>query len=489
MARTLLIIEDEALLGAEMKRHFERVGWKVALVNSIESARTELLQKGLLPPVVLSDMNLPDGNALDLLEEIKTQNIMVGEWIILTGYGSVADSVRAVRLGAYDFLEKPVDFERLDLVINGAARSATAQRRLHDQMAVGHSRFTPESFVGKSKAAEEIRIMLKKLAGAPVSALIITGETGTGKGVAARILHNSGARNNGPLVEVNCSALPKDLLESELFGHEAGSFTGAKGKRRGLFEQADGGTLFLDEIGEMAPDLQAKLLKALEEKSFRRVGGDREINVDVQVIAATNRDLAACVEEGTFREDLYHRLSVFELELPPLRSRVEDLEQLVPLFISEFNSKAGKNVKVVSDEAWELLKSHSWPGNVRELRNVTERCVLFADSEELPMQWLQLQPLDEEMMYNRRSDDIKTPARRSDDKPRENKVSAESGQQHVRLPLDGSMGLDEMDRFIIQTALEQNQFNITATARTLNTTRDTLRYRIRKYEIPLPEDA
>ena len=478
MARTLLIIEDEPMLGEELKRHYDVAGWRVLLVDTYRAARNELLDKGLIPLVVLSDMSLPDGNALDLLEEVQVDQPTGGEWIFLTGYGSVADSVRALRLGAYDFLEKPVDFDRLDLVIKGAARSATAQRRLRDQSAAGSRQFTPEGFVGKSDVASELRDMLRRLAEAPFTALIITGETGTGKGVAARILHHSGTRNDAPLVEVNCSALPRDLLESELFGHEAGSFTGAKGRRRGLFEQADGGTLFLDEIGEMPVELQTKFLKVLEEQCFRRVGGEREIHVDVQVIAATNCDLAALVDNGRFRADLYHRLCVFRLHLPALRERIEDLDELVPLFVTEFNTKAGRNVSVISATAWEKLKAHAWPGNVRELRNVIERCVLFADSSELPLQWLQLQP--ERLV------------KRSGDIPIQNStgIPAVRGDDHsVCLSFDGSMGLEEMDRFIISAALEQNQYNVTATAQMLKTTRDTLRYRIRKYDIILPEDA
>jgi len=427
--------------------------------------------------VVLSDMSLPDGNALDLLEEVQKEQQTSGEWVFLTGYGSVADSVRALRLGAYDFLEKPVDFDRLDLVIKGAARSATAQRRLQDQLAAGSSQFTPEGFVGKSDVASQLREMLGRLAKAPFSTLIITGETGTGKGVVARILHHSGLRNDAPLVEVNCSALPKDLLESELFGHEAGAFTGAKKRRRGLFEQADGGTLFLDEIGEMSLDLQAKLLKVIEDQSFRRVGGDREIRVDVQVIAATNCDLAARVDDGSFRADLYHRLYVFNLQVPTLRERIQDLDDLVPLFVAEFNTKAGKSVSTIGAEAWKKLKAHTWPGNVRELRNVIERCVLFADGRELPLQWLQLQP-------------ARLTPRNGDDAMRNGNgiIDLQEAGQYVRLPLDGSMGLEAMDRFIINAALERNQYNVTATAQMLNTTRDTLRYRIRKYEIILPED-
>ncbi|MFC6669944.1 sigma-54-dependent transcriptional regulator [Marinobacterium aestuariivivens] len=228
MTKTLLIIEDEALLGTELQRHFRRNGWRVLLTDSLDAARRELFDKGLTPIIVLSDMSLPDGNALDLLEE-SARDATGAEWIFLTGFGTVADSVRALRLGAYDFLEKPVELDRLDLVVNSAARSATAQRRLRDQLSAGSRRFTPDSFVGHSDAARQLREMLGRLAKAPFSALILNGETGTGKGVAARIMHHSGTRQDAPLVEVNCSALPKDLLESELFGHEAGAFTGAGG--------------------------------------------------------------------------------------------------------------------------------------------------------------------------------------------------------------------------------------------------------------------
>jgi DNA-binding NtrC family response regulator len=299
--------------------------------------------------------------------------------------------------------------------------------------------------------------MLQKLAQVPFSALVITGETGTGKGLAARILHHTGRRSDGPLVEVNCAALPRDLLESELFGHEPGSFTGARGLHRGLLEKADQGTLFLDEVSEMPLELQVKLLKAIEDRSFRRVGGEREIRADVTVVAATNRDIEARVREGSFRGDLYHRLSVFRLELPPLRDRKEDLETLVPLFIGEFNALAGKSVRVVAPSTWRRLERHDWPGNVRELRNAVERCVLFAQNELFPDEWLQLRAGTAEPAPSRAEGD------------------------RLCLPLDGSMPLDAMDRCIIETALERNQWNVTRAARALGTTRETLRYRIQKY--------
>jgi len=461
MADTLLIIEDERLLGSEMKRYFSGKGWDVSWAHSLADSGHLLFELGFDPLVVLSDMNLPDGNCLDLLEKARGRRI-TGEWVILTGYGSVPDSVRALRLGAFDFIEKPCKPDRLELVISGAVRSARAQRRLSEQSDADSQRYQPHIYAGRSTAMITVREMLAKLASIPFSALIITGETGTGKGLAARILHHSGPRTTGPMVELNCAALPRELLESELFGHETGAFTGAKSRRRGLMEQAGGGTLFLDEIGDMDIDVQAKLLKAIEDRSIRRLGGDREIKVDVQVIAATNQDLQRRVAEGSFRADLFHRLSVFRLELPALRTHKQDLKELVPVFIAEFNAKAGKRVRIVPEEVWQRLENHAWPGNVRELRNVVERCVLFSSDEEFPIQWLQLEA-DQAVG-----------------------ASVVTDSDCLYLPLDGSMDLDEMDRHIIETTLAKYNHNITATAKALGTTRETLRYRIQKYNLHIP---
>jgi transcriptional regulator with PAS, ATPase and Fis domain len=301
--------------------------------------------------------------------------------------------------------------------------------------------------------------MLLKLAGAPFSALLIAGETGTGKGLAARILHYNGARRGGPLVEINCAALPHHLLESELFGHEPGAFTDAKGRRRGLLEQANGGTIFLDEIGELPLDLQAKLLSAIEDRKVRRLGAAQPVDIDVQVLAASNRNLSQRVQEGAFRRDLYHRITVFTLELPPLRARKEDLRDLVPLFVAEYNLKAGRSVRVIPEAVWSALFAHDWPGNVRELRNTVERCVLLSDSATLAGQWLQLEPA----------------------------AGAELGPAPVPshaaliLPLDGTVTLDEMERRIVSAALERADYNVTAAARLLGTSRETLRYRVGKF--------
>jgi DNA-binding NtrC family response regulator len=463
MADTLLIIEDEELLGNEMARHFRRQGWDVELVRDLAEAGQLLLDDDLEPLVVLSDMSLPDGNALDLLEKARAHT-RVGEWLFLTGFGTVADSVRALRLGAYDFLEKPCEEARLDLVVGGAARSARAHRRLEDEARSQHARHALDAFLGASRLARQVRELLGKLSGVPFSALVIGGETGTGKGLAARILHANGMRSSGPMVEVNCAALPRELLESEILGHEAGAFTGARKRHRGLFEQAHRGTLFLDEISEMEMDLQSKLLKVIEDQSFRPLGSEREVSVDLQVIAASNRNLTELADRGDFRSDLYHRLSVFGLELPPLRERIEDIEELLPAVVAEFNAKAGRSVRRIPDTVWAALRAYHWPGNVRELRNVVERCVLFSEGDTFPEQWLQLPG---------------APG---------GATRAEPAGEVLPLPIDGSISLDEMEREIIRAVLERTGNNTTAAARVLGTTRQTLRYRIQKHGMANPSD-
>ena len=461
MPDSLLVIEDEAFLGAELCDEFAGAGWDTVLAADIAEAERLLFEQQLEPLVVLSDMNLPDGNALDLLERVRGRGLS-GEWIFLTAYGGVPESVRALKLGAFDFLEKPCDQERLQIVVAGAARSARAQRRLEDEERLRGNRYSASAFIGHSPAAQEVREMLSRLAKVPFSALLLTGETGTGKGLVARILHHAGPRSSaGPLVEVNCAALPRELMEAELFGHEVGAFTGAKGRRRGLIEQAGGGTLFLDELGELELDLQAKLLKAIEDRRIRRVGGDREIEVDIQLIAATNQNLETRIARGEFRADLYHRLAVFRLEVPPLRKRKEDLQDLLPAFIDEFNARSGQRVEDVSSAVWQRLAAYDWPGNVRELRNLVERCVLLADGPVFPERWLNLEGRE---------------TVGSDTSP-----GAEADSERICLPLDGSISLDDMERTILTEALQRNGDNVSLTARVLGTTREKLRYRVQKY--------
>jgi DNA-binding NtrC family response regulator len=420
-----------------------------------------LAQNKIDPLVIVSDMNLPDGNALDFLEHTKG-SLPNSEWIFLTGYGTVADSVRALRLGAYDFIEKPCELERLHMLVEGATRSALAQRRLQQETSQRYKLYSLDSLIGRSHAMKRLREMLKQVMNVPFPSLVISGETGTGKGLISRILHYSGARANKPLVELNCAAIPKDLLESELFGYEAGAFTGAKKRHRGLLEQADSGTIFLDEIGEMDLNLQGKLLKAIEELRFRRLGSESTVEVDVQVIAATNRDLLQKVKSGEFREDLYHRLSVLNIHIPPLRERLEDLYDLVPQFVAESNIKSGKKVKTIPDDIWAALKGYHWPGNVRELHNIIERCILLADGDIFPAQWLQLPNSQEKPVVEER--------------------------KGMFIPLDGSLSLNDMEKLILQEALNRANHNVTGAARLLRATRETMRYRVQKHHLKFDQD-
>ncbi|MGB5831596.1 MAG: sigma-54 dependent transcriptional regulator [Thiohalocapsa sp.] len=460
MSDSLLIIEDDEAFGRELAQHFASKGWETEFVSSLAEARKRLFDDRLEPLVVLSDMSLPDGTALDLLEQVRNAKLQ-GEWVLLTGYGGVADSVRAVRLGAYDFLEKPCPLARLDLVVSGAQRSAAAQRRLRSHNTDRSRRYSVDSYIGSSDITRTTRDMIGRLAEVPFSALVIGGETGVGKGLAARILHHAGPRAEGPMIDVNCAALPREMLESELFGHEAGAFTGAKGRHRGYLEQAHGGTLFLDEIAEMDLDLQTKLLTVLEDRRLRRLGSEKALDVDVQVIAASNRNLEQRVRDGEFRSDLYHRLCVFRLDLPPLRERLDDLHEIVPTLVDEYNARSGSRVRVIPKAVYARMRAYSWPGNVRELRNVVERAVLFARDEVFPIEWMQLgQGLAV-----------------SDD----DSVGPNVDGNRLIIPLDGSMALDEMDSYIIRTSLERSGNNVTAAARALGTTRETLRYRIQKY--------
>jgi DNA-binding NtrC family response regulator len=454
MSEELLIIEDDAMLGIELKRHFERGGWRTRFVRSLREAEPFVFGTAYEGLVVLSDLHLPDGNALDLLERARIEGDQ-REWVFLTGFGRAPDAERAKRLGAFDFLTKPMDRDRLDRILAAAHRGARAQRRIADETSQQRSRYSPAAFIGRSPHAARVRETLSRLCQVPLSGIVLVGETGTGKGLAARILHHSGSRAGGPLVEVNCAALPRELMESELFGHEAGAFTGAKGSHRGLMEQASDGTLFLDEISELDLDLQAKLLKALEDKAVRRLGGERTIAVNVHVVAASCRNLQDLVAEKAFRADLYHRLSVFHLELPPLRARKADLDELTDDLIREFNAVAGKRVKRVPHTVRALLSAYDWPGNVRELRNVIERSVLLSTGEDLPAEWLQIRPVD------------RSPAPPSGDV--------------VSLPLDGSMNFDAMEKLIIQTALHLDGYNVMAAARRLGVTRETLRYRMARH--------
>ncbi len=471
MSKKMMIIKQDAESGTGLAKYYRERGWIVKVANSISAAHLMTDNDDWCPQVIIANLRFTDGKLFDHLETFQS-HVTFSEWIFIVRESDQKDLDRISEL-AYDFLLKPYDQKRLDVLVARAHRAALCNLKLDNYDACNKKKYKLDAYLGSSEPVQELKDMLKELTQVEISAMIINGETGTGKGLVARILHHaSELRKDGPLVEMNCAGLPRELMESEIFGHEAGAFTGAKSRHRGYMEQADGGTLFMDEIADMPMDLQAKLLKAIEDKTIRRLGGEREITLDLQIIAASSIDLKAAVERKEFRSDLYHRLSVFCLSLPPLRSRKNDLVELVPNIIAELNLKAGKHVKVVPDEVWKEMMEYDWPGNIRELRNVIERCVLLSKDEIFPAQWLQLKeyctPIQDSSAAG------KTP---------EEGYCHVDDHSRVTIPLDGSMSLEEMDKHIIETALKSKEYNVMETARSLGTTRETLRYRMQKYNL------
>jgi DNA-binding NtrC family response regulator len=374
----ILIVEDDAALAELLAMHLEDVGHSVAWAATVIGAQARLGQAGW--EAVLLDYQLPDGNGLDLLRWIKSLDAQLPV-IMITGVSDTALAIESLKLGAYDFIRKPMDEAELDTTLGNALAVQRLSGKVEAILTSEDYRVSIESIVGRSRAILEVCKTIGKVA--PTDAtVLITGGSGTGKEVVARAIHHHSGRP-GLFLPVNCSALVETLLESELFGHEKGSFTGAHAQKRGKFEIASDGTLFLDEIGEMSTALQAKLLRVLQERSFERVGGTQPLITTARVIAATNRDLGAMVEEGRFREDLFYRLNVVTVHLPPLRERLDDLEPLVEHLLRKINRELHRSVMRVAPAAWACLRGYPWPGNVRELENVLTRAVVLARGDVL----------------------------------------------------------------------------------------------------------
>ena len=373
MSATILIVDDEENALRNISAYLSSKGYEIIPATNISEARAAL-NRGE-PDIVLLDVQLPDGYGPDLLEET---NHMPNRppIILITAYGEIEMAVEAMKSGAHDFLQKPIEFTRLEQSIKRAHELVTMRMELN------HLRQSQQSqlnfVVGKSPQMRSLVQAMQRASMTSVSVLI-TGETGTGKEVMARAIHLGGTRSHKPFVAINCAAIQSTMLESELFGYEAGAFTGAQKRKHGLMEVADEGVLFLDEISSMPMDMQAKLLRALEERAFRRVGGTTMVKTDIQILAASNRDLLKLIKEDKFREDLYYRLKVVDLHIPPLRERKEDIPELVGLFVRENNPRMGLNIRDISQRALKALMGHDWPGNIRELRNVIERAMLFCD--------------------------------------------------------------------------------------------------------------
>jgi DNA-binding NtrC family response regulator len=446
---SLLVVDDEELIRWSLKERLQRDGYSV--VEACTAA--EALSNAPAADLVLLDYRLPDGDGLSVLRRLKESSPDTPV-VLMTAYSTVENAVDAMREGAYHYVKKPFDLDEVSVVVEKALETCTLRREVRAFRTSQRREFSFDAIIGRSPAMASVKSLLARVASSPASTVLLTGETGTGKDLAAKTIHYNSSRAGKPFVNVTCSALPEPLLESELFGHERGAFTDARQQKRGLFEMADGGTLFLDEIGEMATGLQSKLLRFLEEKTLKRVGGLQDIRVDVRVVAATNRQLEEDVKAGKFREDLFYRLQVMTVHLPPLRERAGDVALLAQAYVERFKGEFRKRVPGLTAEAVQALERYQWPGNVRELRNAIERAMLLADGDAL-------QP-----------DDLAFPARRV----------AASGFQ---LPSEGT-DLEDVERQLVVQALERSSWNQTHAGKLLGINRDQVRYRIEKFGLTPP---
>lgn len=453
----ILVVDDEKNTRDGLRRALGGE-YNIRLAENADSALRELADGKV--DIMLSDVRMPGMDGLTLLRRARAQYPDLIS-ILLTAYGNIETAVEAMKQGAYDFLTKPINLDHLDLLVRRALRSREVESenmRLQRQL---DKRYGMENIIGNSVAMEEVFDIIRQAAPTQASVLIL-GPSGTGKELVAHALHRLSSRSRGPFVAVHCAALSTSLLESELFGHEKGAFTGATARRKGRFEAADGGTLFLDEVSEIEPSIQVKLLRVLEERCFERVGGDETVEVDIRLIAASNRDLRAMVAAGEFREDLFFRLDVVSINLPPLSRREADIPLLCNHFLNEYRQKNGKNIKGLSPEAMDLLCAYDWPGNVRELRNTIEKMVVLARGERL------------------------TPR----DVPAAIQESIRGGAPESRLSATAALpsgSLAEVERAKVLAALRKHNGNRTRAATELGISRRTLHRKIREYKERFPE--
>lgn len=377
----ILIIDDDNLVCISLKKLLVKLGYEVEICLDAGEAFNKIEE--FEPDAILLDIYLTTHNGLELLKQFQKKYFHIPV-IMITGYSDVKMAVTAIKSGAYDFLLKPIDIEQLQLVIKKALDNLILKNEVEKLQQIVKEDELSKEFFGRSAKIKRLLASVEKLAGSADTTILLEGESGTGKEVFARYIHQHSPRKDSAFIQINCSAIPKELAESELFGHEKGAFTGAMQKTKlGKFELANGGTILLDEIGELSLDLQVKLLRVLQEKKFYRLGGEKEVSVDVRVLAATNRNLEEEVKKGNFREDLFYRLNVANINIPPLRERKEDIPILAYSFLKEFSVKFNKHIKGIDQDALQLLVSYPWKGNIRELRNVMERAVILLDGDEL----------------------------------------------------------------------------------------------------------
>jgi two-component system response regulator AtoC len=459
----LLIVDDDRLIRWSLRQKCEEWGYQVAEAEAGEPG-LKLAQRES-PDLILLDVRMPDMTGLEVLDQLKKSGDTTPV-IMITADPQLDDAKAALKLGAYDFIGKPLDFDELHVTVRTSLRTQVQTLRGEVRRGAGYG-----NVVGKSQKMIELMNFVRKVAASEATTILIQGESGTGKDLIAKSIHYESHRQDKPFVAINCSAIPETLMEAELFGHEKGAFTDAKQMKKGLFEAADGGTLFLDEIGELSPLLQAKLLRVLEDQVIRRVGGIRDMQVNVRVIAASNRDLEKAVREAEFRQDLYYRLAIIAIFIPPLRDRKEDILPLVDFFIERYNRTFKKSIRGITDDTRRLLLGHNWPGNVRELKNTIERGMIL--EEELFLRPLYLPFSVGESggptMFERSSSG-------------DGGVTLADGRKLPRLYIpEGGTSLEEVEHVLVEMAMRQSNNNQTHAAKLLDISRDALRYKLKKF--------
>ena len=465
----VLIVDDERLIRWSLRQKCEDWGYQVMEADA--GAPGLKVAQNENPDLILLDVRLPDISGIQVLEELK-RNGDARAVIMITADPQLDDIKTALKLGAYDFVGKPLNFDELHVAIKNALETTSLRSEVQALRGEVHRRTGYHNVVAISDKMTELMNFVQKVAASSATTILIQGESGTGKDLIAKAIHYESERQAKPFVAINCSAIPETLMEAELFGHERGAFTDAKQMKKGLFETADGGSLFLDEIGELSPLLQAKLLRVLEDQVIRRVGGTRDMQVDVRVIAASNRDLEKAVREGQFRQDLYYRLAIIAIFIPPLRERKEDILPLVEFFIEHYNRRFKKAVRGITDETRRLLVSHDWPGNIRELRNAIERAMILEDEPLLRPVYL---PFSVGQSGGLTAFEQTT-------SPSEASPTLPDGRSLPRLYIpQGGTSLEEVEHTMVELAMRQAHGNQTHAAKLLDISRDTLRYKLKKF--------
>ena len=448
----VLLVDEDRLLCSSLAFQLTERDYEVASLYSGQGVLELLAEE--TPDLLVLEQGMADMDVLEVLRQAKKLDEDLNV-ILMTASDAPDVAVQALRLGAFECLRKPINTDELVLVVERALETGQLKREVAQLRSERPGRFSIDDIIGRSRDMKQVLAMVRKIARSEAGTVFIQGESGTGKELVAKAIHCESPRANQPFMAINCAAVPEALLESEIMGHERGAFTDAKVLRKGLFEMADGGSVFLDEIGDMPLAMQAKLLRVLEERSFRRVGGTRDIRVDVRIISATNRDLQKAMEEKTFRNDLYYRIGVIPILLPPLRERREDIIPLAEHFIALFNREFGKKVRGISRMAEKILTEYDWPGNIRELKNVIERSVILECEDTLLVENLPAELID--------------------------RTVGRSGPLNFRLPAEG-IDIEDVERELIRQALEMADGNQSQAARLLNLGIDALRYRMKKFD-------